>query len=61
MKILHIFNDGHNTLAERIARTQAENNEVDIIDLTVNDISYERVIDAIFSHDRVMSWHGEEE
>ncbi len=61
MKILHILNDGHITLAERITRIQAESNEVDIIDLSVNDLKFENVVDAIFSHDRVISWHGEEE
>ncbi|MBF0560305.1 MAG: hypothetical protein HQL08_16165 [Nitrospirae bacterium] len=61
MKILHILNDGHNTLAEQIARIQAENNEVSTIDLTASNLSYEKVIDAIFSNDRVISWHGEEE
>ncbi len=60
MKILHILNDGHNTLAERITRIQAEGNEIDIIDLSGNNLKYENVIDAIFSHDRVISWHGEE-
>jgi hypothetical protein len=59
MKILHILNDGHNTLAEHITRIQAESNEVDIIDLSVDGVSYERVVEAIFSHDRVISWHGE--
>jgi hypothetical protein len=57
MKILHILNDGRNSLAERIARIQAEDNEVDTIDLSVNDLSYENIVDAIFSHDRVISWH----
>ncbi len=61
MKILHILNDGHNTLAEQIMLTQAENNEVDVIDISVNNVNYENVVDAIFSHDRVISWHGEEE
>jgi hypothetical protein len=60
MKVLHILNDGHNTLAERITRIQAESNEVDTIDLSVNSVSYERVVDAIFSHDLVISWHGDE-
>jgi hypothetical protein len=60
MKVLHILNDGHNTLAERITRIQAESNEADNIDLSVNSVSYESVIDAIFSHDLVISWHGGE-
>ncbi len=58
MKILHILNDGHNTIAERITRIQAESNEVDIIDISGNNIKYENVVDAIFSHDLVISWHG---
>jgi hypothetical protein len=61
MKILHILNDGPNTLAERVARIQAENNEVDIVDLSISNVSYESVVDAIFSCDRVISWHGDTE
>ncbi|HKN19134.1 MAG TPA: hypothetical protein VJW95_04995 [Dissulfurispiraceae bacterium] len=61
MKILHILNDGHNTFAEQIIRTQEESNEVDIIDISVNNINYENVVDAIFSNDLVISWSGEEE
>lgn len=61
MKILHILNDGSNALAERIARIQAEDNEVDFIDLSESNLSYESVIEAVFSHDRVISWHGDED
>ncbi|MBF0557533.1 MAG: hypothetical protein HQL08_02010 [Nitrospirae bacterium] len=61
MKVLHILNDGHNTLAAQIARIQDENNEVNTIDLSANNLSYEYVIESIFSSDRVISWHGEEE
>ncbi len=59
MKVLHILNDGRNALAERMALMQAENNVVDVIDLSMDAISYENVIDDIFSHDRVISWQSD--
>ncbi|MGD0283371.1 MAG: hypothetical protein ABSB95_13530 [Dissulfurispiraceae bacterium] len=59
MKVLYILNDGRNALAERMALMQAENNVVNVIDLSMNTISYESVIDDIFSHDRVISWQSD--
>ena len=56
-RILHILNDGHNTLAERVMRVQAESNQIKVVDLSAADLSYESIIDDIFSHDCVVSWH----
>ena len=55
MKILHILNDGPAKLSDQIISVQSKNNEVKIIDLT-QKVSYESIVDDIFSHDRVMSW-----
>lgn len=56
MKILHILNDGQNDLAGRIIRIQSKDHEVKVIDLSKNEISYEEIIDKIFSSSRVISW-----
>ncbi len=56
MKILHILNDGHDTLPDAIINEQSKENEVQVIDLSKNDTPYERIVDAIFSSDRVISW-----
>jgi NADH dehydrogenase FAD-containing subunit len=56
VKILHILNDGPEASAERIINVQAKEHEVKVIDLSEKEISYENIIDDIFSYDRVISW-----
>ncbi len=56
MKILHILNDGSTELSRQIIDSQSKDNEVKVIELSKKEVSYEAVIDEIFSHDRVVSW-----
>ncbi len=56
MRILHILNDGPTKLSDEIIGAQSKEHDVKVIDLSVNGISYEGVIDEIFSRDRVISW-----
>ncbi|MEW6118127.1 MAG: hypothetical protein AB1553_14705 [Nitrospirota bacterium] len=56
MKILHIRRDGPTELSERIIRVQSEDHEINVIDLPGRTISYEDIVDAVFSCDRVISW-----
>lgn len=56
MRILHIFNDGPDTASGDMLRLQAAEHEVEVVDLSSPDISYEDLIDKIFSSDKVISW-----
>lgn len=58
MKVLHILNDGPGDLSGRIIEAQSADDriEVEVIDLSRDDVSYDGVIDAIFATDRVISW-----
>ncbi len=56
MKILHILNDGPGALSDKIIAVQSKEHEVKVIDLSKKDASYDSIVDAIFSHDRVISW-----
>jgi len=60
MKILHILNDGPDSLSESIIRLQdealAEGDEIKVIDLTSKELSYDSIVRDIFSYDRVISW-----
>jgi hypothetical protein len=56
MKVLYILNDGPEALASRIMEAQSKENELEVIDLSKGDVSYETVIDSIFDCDKVMSW-----
>lgn len=56
MKLLHITVDGPADLPGRIVEAQSRDHEVEVIDLSQDGISYDAVIDAIFSCDKVISW-----
>jgi hypothetical protein len=55
MKILHIIKSKQTDLAKKIIEHQSKTNEVKVVNLT-KKVSYEDVIDDIFSHDKVISW-----
>lgn len=56
MKILHILNDGPTGLSIKVIEIQSKDNEVKVIDLSKKLMSYEAIIDEIFSSDKVVSW-----
>ena len=56
MKILHILNDGEDELAARIIAAHSGQHQVRVADLHASDISYERLVDEILAHDKVISW-----
>ena len=56
MKILHILNDGPSGLSDRIISEQSKEHDTKVLDLSEREVSYESVVDDIFSHDRVISW-----
>jgi hypothetical protein len=56
MKILHIINNGLTDLPKQIIEFQSRDHEVKVIELSKKKVSYEAIIDDIFSHDRVVSW-----
>lgn len=56
MKILHIINDTLTALPKQTIAVQSKEHEVKVIELSKKEVSYETLIDEIFSHDRVISW-----
>lgn len=56
MKILHILNDGPGVLSDQVIKVQSEEHELVIVDLTIDDVSYEELVDKICLCDRVESW-----
>jgi hypothetical protein len=57
VKILHLLNDGpDSSVPEEILEVQAEEHEVEVLDLTHLTLSYEELIERIFAADKVMSW-----
>ncbi len=56
MHILHILNDGPNELSDQIIDVHSKECRVEVVDLKKKEISYEDLVDKIFSCDRVISW-----
>ena len=56
MKVLHIFNDGPDEDAKSIIEHHSENCDVEIIDLSEIDVSYDELVDQIEKCDKVISW-----
>ena len=56
MKILHILNDGPTEISAKIIGGQSKDHEVKVVDPSRKEISYEAIIDAIVSSDKVISW-----
>jgi hypothetical protein len=56
MKVLHIVKSKPTGLTKKIIEEQSKKHEVKVINLRKKDISYEDVIDDIFSHDKIFSW-----
>ena len=56
MRILHIINDAPSDLSRSMIEAQSRDHEVTVIELGKKELSYDSVIDQIFSHDKVVSW-----
>jgi hypothetical protein len=56
LKILHLLNDGGDELSTRIIEAHARQHQVRVVDLRGSAISYERLVDEILAHDKVISW-----
>lgn len=56
MKILHILNSPPAETVLGIIAAHKIENEVKVINLSTDDIQYEKFIDDIFDCDRIFSW-----
>ena len=56
MKILHIVKKAPDTSTEKIIEFHKAGNHVTIIDLTKGPISYDKLVSAVFAHDKVFCW-----
>jgi len=56
MHILHILNDGPGELSDQIINVHSRECDVEVVDLNKKEISYEDLVDKIFSCDLVISW-----
>ena len=56
MKILHIFRSEPDETVQRIVSSTTNGDESKSIELYQDNIDWPRLVDEIFSHDKVISW-----
>ncbi|MEE8343160.1 MAG: hypothetical protein V3R51_05095 [Gammaproteobacteria bacterium] len=56
VKVLYILTDGLNPLPTWLIEMQSEDNDVEIIDLSEGNVSYEDLVEKLFDADKVISW-----
>jgi len=56
MRVLHLLNDGPETAPRAVLELQRAESELEVIDLSSMEISYEDLVDKIFTSDKVISW-----
>ena len=56
MKVLHILKKAPDASTKKIIEVHSAENQVTIIDLSNVGISYDKLVEDVFSHDRVFCW-----
>lgn len=56
MKLLYLLADGRDPLCDRLIALQSRQHDVRVIDLSKRDVPYERIIEEMAAHDKVVSW-----
>ena len=56
MKLLFLLTDGPEPLCDRLIDAHMREHEVTVIDLSKRDVPYDRIVDAIWAHEKVISW-----
>jgi hypothetical protein len=56
MKVLFLLADGRERLCDQLIDLQSTKHEVTVIDLSKGEVPYERIVDEIWAHDKVISW-----
>ncbi len=56
MKILHIFRTEPDETVENIVKATTNGDESKVLELYKGDIDWSRVVDDIFSHEKIISW-----
>lgn len=56
MKILHILKRSPDESTRTIIELQRAGNEVTVVDLQKGGISYDKLVEDVFNHDKVFTW-----
>ncbi|MFV1993071.1 MAG: hypothetical protein ACC635_04135 [Acidiferrobacterales bacterium] len=55
-KILHILNDGPTELSDQMIDVNSGECQAEVVNLGEKEISYDELVEKIFSCERVISW-----
>ena len=56
MKVLHIFRSEPDETVKYIVKTSTNGDESNVFELYKDNIDWYRLVDEIFSHQKVVSW-----
>ena len=58
MRILYLLAEGPDSSSDRFIEIEAGEHQVTVIDLSKKEATYDynKVVDEVFAHDRVISW-----
>lgn len=56
MKVLHILRSEPNEITECLMKNMAEEKDSTIVSLHDGEVDWDKLVDDIFSHDRVTCW-----
>jgi len=56
MKLLHIYRSKPTEEVLKLAHILSEGNETDNFSLYEGTVDYDKLVDLIFTHDKVVSW-----
>lgn len=56
MKLLHIYRSKPTEEVLKLAKILSEGNEADSFSLYEDEVDYAKLVEIIFSHDKVVSW-----
>ncbi|MGD0883415.1 MAG: hypothetical protein ABSA46_00820 [Thermodesulfovibrionales bacterium] len=56
MKIFYILKSEPDETIRKIIERQSRSNEMKVLDLIAGELSYDSIIEDIFTYDKVISW-----
>lgn len=56
MKLLHVLKSEPDEVVKTLMETSSEGNEVQQFELYTDDVDYDKLIELVFEHDKVICW-----
>lgn len=56
MKILHVYRSEPDDILKKLIEPISEGNEVEHFDMYGSDVDYDKMIELVFNHDKIICW-----